>query len=38
LVQKTNEQSFDLSTQSKGIYFIKISTNQGIGTYKLILE
>ena len=35
---KVNAYTFDLSNQSKGIYFIKVITNEGIVVEKLILK
>lgn len=36
--KENNEQTFDLSNQAKGIYFVKVLTSQGIIIKKLVFE
>jgi PKD repeat protein len=36
--KNTNQLSFDLSKMSKGIYYAKVTTNEGTQLFKLILE
>jgi hypothetical protein len=36
--KNTNQLSFDLSKMSKGIYYAKVTTNEGTKLFKLILE
>jgi hypothetical protein len=38
LVQSSNKREFDLGQETKGIYFVKFITKEGIFTEKIVLE
>ena len=38
LIQSSNDKELDLTQEAKGIYFVKVTTVNGVATQKLILE